>query len=97
MQLDSSIYYYKKAVKSGRESNSNLYLSNALSNLSLVLSMVGKTDEAITSIEESIGIVNEYDLQIIRAHTYKSASSIYLKKSDYKKSRNVCLRSSKSN
>ncbi|NOY48645.1 MAG: tetratricopeptide repeat protein, partial [Chlorobi bacterium] len=72
-QSDSAIYYYKRAIKEAEKTSNYLYLANTKSDLSFVLSEVGKIKEALVNIEESLALVNTHKLEFIRMAVYINA------------------------
>ncbi|MDY7395664.1 histidine kinase [Aureibaculum sp. 2210JD6-5] len=90
-QLDSSANYYQKAIKIARDTKNYLQLGNNLSNLSLVLSKANKSAEAITTIEESLKLIETNKLEFIKAPAYANAAMVFLKNLEYDKAEHYAL------
>jgi len=82
---DSSIYFYEQAEKLARTNNDVLNLANILSNLSLVQSEINELDKSIPNIAESISLITDNELEMLRTPTYINAAMVYLAHKDYDK------------
>lgn len=78
-QLDSSIYYFEVAIKRALETNNTAIEANCLSNLSLIFSRVDRMEDAISSVERALHLVDSNQIDIIRPTAYLNASEVYLK------------------
>lgn len=75
---DSALYYLNKALKLERKANNLIYLSHTLSNLALIKSRIHQVDSATANIEESLNLVDKYNLELVRVPVYLNASEVYL-------------------
>ncbi|UBZ13500.1 histidine kinase [Flagellimonas marinaquae] len=82
-QLDSAIYYYKKALNLEQVTNNPTYKANLYSNLSLIYSQADQLDAALASAENSIGLIEQYGIEFVRPTAYANASMAYLGNKDY--------------
>ena len=82
-QLDSAIYYYENCcILSSKIKNHNI-LANAKSGMGIALSKSGKKEEAKQYAEESINLVDAYNLEFIRPLIYINAAEVYLESSNH--------------
>ena len=77
-KLDSSAYYFRNGILESERVNNYLFGANAKSGLGIVLAKLGKIKEAKRYIEESLNMVDKYNLEFIRVPTYINASEVYL-------------------
>lgn len=75
---DSALFYLNKALKLEREAKNFIYLSHTLSNLALIKSRIDEFNEAKENIEESLELVDQYNLEMVRIPVYLNASEVYL-------------------
>lgn len=82
-QLDSAIYYYRKAIKSSRIIKNPAFEANNLSNLSLILVKQNKAKESKQAIEKSLEIAKKYQIKAIYSPIYVNAIEVYLLNNNY--------------
>ncbi|MFD1615697.1 tetratricopeptide repeat-containing sensor histidine kinase [Gelatiniphilus marinus] len=75
---DSALYYLNKALELERKAKNVIYLSHTLSNLALIKSRINKIDSAKINIEESLELLNKYNLEMVRIPVYLNASEVYM-------------------
>jgi len=89
---DSALYYLNKALKLERKANNFIYLSHTLSNLALIKSRIDKLDEAKLNIEESLELLEKYNLEMVRIPVYLNASEVYLNNQEVNTSEKYALK-----
>lgn len=89
---DSALYYLNKALKLERKAKNVIYLSHTLSNLALIKSRINKIDSAKINIEESLELVNKYNLEMVRVPVYLNASEVYLNNAELNISEKYALK-----
>lgn len=75
---DSAIYYYRLAEKINRENKNYLFLANDLSNMSLILHSMEKTEEALHDIMEALKLTEQWQLDYVKPTVYLNAAMIYM-------------------
>ncbi|MEM5566831.1 histidine kinase [Psychroserpens sp. AS72] len=77
-KLDSSIYYYKEAIAEANKDNSVLHIANIKSNLGLVQTNAGYLEDGLVSTNESLKLVEEHKLEVLKVSAYVNAAEVYL-------------------
>ncbi|WP_178989061.1 tetratricopeptide repeat-containing sensor histidine kinase [Winogradskyella schleiferi] len=77
-KLDSSIYYYKKALVGSEQNKQLLYVANIKTNLGLVQTNAGFIEEGLVSINESLDLIEQHNIESLRVPAYTNAAEIYL-------------------
>ncbi|WP_204345666.1 tetratricopeptide repeat-containing sensor histidine kinase [Psychroserpens algicola] len=96
-QLDSSIYYYKDAIFEAEKSNNIMHIANIKSNLGLVQSTAGYLNEGLKNTTESLALVEENNLEMLRVSAYVNAAEVYLKNDNIEKAEYYATNSLKLN
>lgn len=89
---DSALYYLEKAIDLERKINHNLFLAHSLSSLAVVKSRMNMPYEADKMIEESINLLDNYKLELVRSPIYLNASEIYLNNNNLAKAETYALK-----
>lgn len=84
-QLDSSIYYYKKALVGAEQSKRPLYIANIKTNLGLVQANAGFLKEGLATMNESLDLIETHNIEGLRITAYTNAAEVYLKNNDIEK------------
>ncbi|WP_335976454.1 tetratricopeptide repeat-containing sensor histidine kinase [Gaetbulibacter jejuensis] len=97
-ELDSSIYNYKKAIIEAEKSNSSsLLIANTKSNLGLVQTNAGYLEEGLKNTIESLNIIEQHNLEILKVAAYTNAAEVYLKNNAIEKAEHYATNSLKLN
>lgn len=96
-KLDSSIYYYKKSLIGAEQSNHHLYIANIKTNLGLVQTNAGFLEEGLTTISESLNLIEEHNIESLRVPAYTNAAEVYLKNNNIEKAEYYATNSLKLN
>ena len=98
-KLDSSIYYYKKALIGAEQSKDRrpLYIGNIKTNLALVQANAGFLEDGLATINESLDLIETHNIEGLRVTAYTNAAEIYLKNNDIKKAEYYATNSLKLN
>jgi tetratricopeptide (TPR) repeat protein len=83
--VDSSIYYYHKALDHQQLEGNPTFRANLYSNLSLMYEKAGNVDSAVICAEKSLGLINTHGIEFVRPTAYANASMAYLMANDYTK------------
>ena len=81
-KLDSAMYYYKKALVNAEENNQQLYIANIKANLGLIQAKAGFLTEGLKTINESLEVIEEYNIESLRVTAYTNAAEVYLYNND---------------
>lgn len=84
-KLDSAIYFYKNGIVESEKINNYMAVANAKNGLGLALAKSGKISESKQFIEESINMVDKYNLEFIRMPVYINATEVALASHEYEK------------
>ena len=96
-KLDSAIYYYKKSLIGAEQSKRPLYIANIKTNLGLVQANAGFLEEGLTNINESLSLIEEYNIEGLRVTAYTNAAKVYLQNNDIEKAEYYATNSLKLN
>jgi len=96
-KLDSSIYYYKKALIGAEQSKRPLYIANIKTNLGLVQTNAGFLEEGLTTMNESLDLIEAHNIEGLRVTAYTNAAEIYLQNNDIEKAEYYATNSLKLN
>ncbi|MBU2929392.1 tetratricopeptide repeat-containing sensor histidine kinase [Winogradskyella psychrotolerans] len=96
-QLDSSIYYYKKALEGAVQNNQTIFIANIKTNLSIVQANAGFLDDALASTIESLDLIEEHNIEGLRVTAYTNAAEVYLQNNDIEKAEYYATNSLKLN
>ncbi|WP_178984064.1 tetratricopeptide repeat-containing sensor histidine kinase [Winogradskyella helgolandensis] len=96
-QLDSSIYYYKKALEGAEQNNQTIVIANIKTNLSIVQANAGFLDDALTSTVESLDLIEKHNIEGLRVTAYTNAAEVYLQNNDIGKAEYYATNSLKLN
>ncbi|MDN3493118.1 tetratricopeptide repeat-containing sensor histidine kinase [Winogradskyella bathintestinalis] len=92
-KLDSSMYYYKKALVGSEENKQLLYIANIKTNLGLIQTNAGYSEEGLKNTTESLDLIEEHNIETLRVPAYINAAEIYLKNGDIEKAEYYALNS----
>lgn len=81
-QLDSAMYYYKNALESANLEQQPLYKANIKSNLGLVQTNAGFLEEGLMNTKESLDLIEQHNIEVLRVSAYINAAEVYLKNKD---------------
>lgn len=84
-QLDSSIFYFEKAIEEAVKIKNPAIEANSLGNLSKILLQAGKLPEAVKAVGDGIKLVEQYNIALAMPAVYTNASMVYLASKDYDK------------
>jgi tetratricopeptide (TPR) repeat protein len=86
-KLDSSIFYYKKALIGAEQSKDKrpLYIANIKTNLGLVQTKADFLEDGLTNTTEALNLIETHNLEGLRVTAYTNAAEVYLKNDDIKK------------
>lgn len=84
-KLDSSIYYYKKAIPEAEKANNLTLIANIKSNLGLVQTNAGYLREGIKNTTESLDLIEQQNIEMLRVPAYINAAEVYLENDDIEK------------
>lgn len=84
-QLDSSIYYYKRALIGAEQNKNTLFIANIKTNLSIVQANAGFLEDALTSTNESLDLIEKHNIEGLRVTAYTNAAEVYLQNNDIEK------------
>ncbi len=77
-KLDSSIYYYKKALVGAEQNKSQLYMANIKTNLGLIEARAGFLEEGLITTIESLELIEQQNIESLRVSAYTNAAEVYL-------------------
>ncbi|WP_197052661.1 histidine kinase [Psychroserpens sp. Hel_I_66] len=84
-KADSSIYYYKEAIISADTIQQILHIANIKSNLGLVQTKAGYTEEGLANTIESINLVEKHNFDLLKVSAFVNAAEVYLKNNNIEK------------
>lgn len=90
-QHDSAVHYLSRTVGLARQSSNWMFLANGLSSLSLIYGRMGRADDAVNAIEESLAIIDRYDIGYVRTTAYVNAAMAYQAKNDLRRAERLAL------
>ncbi|SDH28346.1 tetratricopeptide repeat-containing sensor histidine kinase [Winogradskyella thalassocola] len=96
-QLDSSIYYYKKALLGAEQNKNTIFIANIKTNLSIVQANAGLLEDALTSTNESLDLIEKHNIEGLRVTAYTNAAEVYLQNNDIEKAEHYATNSLKLN
>ncbi|MBC3846751.1 histidine kinase [Winogradskyella echinorum] len=96
-KLDSSIYYYKRALAGAERDKHILYIANIKTNLGLVQADAGLLEEGLATINESLDLIEKHNIESLRVTAYTNAAEVYLKNNDIEKAEYYATNSLKLN
>ena len=90
-QYDSAIHYFTMAIDMAKIQKNYTVLAYTQSALSFMFSKVDRMVEAIVNTEECLGLVEEYELKLIRVPVYLNSAMVYLKNKEYTRAENYAM------
>ncbi|WP_299107406.1 histidine kinase [uncultured Winogradskyella sp.] len=96
-KLDSAIYYYKKALVGAEQINRPLYIANIKTNLGLIQTNAGFLKDGLTTMNESLDLIETHNIEGLRVTAYTNAAEVYLKNNDIEKAEYYATNSLKLN
>lgn len=96
-KLDSSIYYYKKALVGAEQSKRPLYIANIKTNLGLVQTNAGFLEEGLKTTTEVLDLIENHNIEGLRVTAYTNAAEVYLQNNDIEKAEYYATNSLKLN
>lgn len=78
-KIDSSIFYYKKAIAVADTVKQILHIANIKSNLGLVQTNAGYMVDGLNNTNQSLELVENHKLEVLRVSAYVNAAEVYLK------------------
>ncbi len=91
-ELDSATVYFKKSMELAKLNNSFIDIANSKSNLARVLIDLNRNNEALIEMEESLEIINKYNLGFLKPVAYLNAALVYLSNEDYEKTEEYSMK-----
>ncbi len=84
-KLDSSMYYYQKALVGAEQNNRHIYIANIKTNLGLIQARAGFLNEGLTTINASLDLIEKYNIEGLRVAAYTNVAEVYLQNNDIEK------------
>lgn len=96
-KLDSSIYYYKKALVGAEQNKHTIFIANIKTNLSIVQANAGFLEDALTSTNESLDLIEQHNIEGLRVTAYTNAAEVHLQNKNIEKAEYYATNSLKLN
>ena len=96
-KLDSSIYYYKKALVGAKQNKHTIFIANIKTNLSIVQANAGFLEDALTSTNESLDLIEQHNIEGLRVTAYTNAAEVHLQNKNIEKAEYYATNSLKLN
>ncbi|MFC5623447.1 tetratricopeptide repeat-containing sensor histidine kinase [Algoriphagus winogradskyi] len=82
---DSAIFYFSKGLEHAQINTNPTQQANLYSNLSLIYSQAGQPEQAITTAEKSLKLVDSLEIDFVKPTAYANAAMAYLGTGDLEK------------
>jgi len=83
--IDSAIYFYRKALQHPQTEENPAFKANLYSNLSLMYEKSENAELAVSCAEKSLALINTHGIEFVRPTAYANTSMAYLKAGDLTK------------
>lgn len=84
-KLDSSIYFYKKALVGAEQNKQPLYIANIKTNLGLIQTNAGYLEEGLKNTNGSLNLIEQHNIESLRMPAYTNAAEVYLQNNNIEK------------
>ncbi|MUU78295.1 tetratricopeptide repeat-containing sensor histidine kinase [Winogradskyella endarachnes] len=84
-KLDSSIYYYKKALVGAELNKRPIFIANIKTNLGVVQTNAGFLEDGLLNTQESLDIIETHNIEGLRVTAYTNAAEVYLQNNNIEK------------
>ena len=82
---DSAIFYYSKGLEYEQIKNNPTQQANLFSNLSLIYFQAGQKEQAVSTAEKSLKLVDSLEIDFVKPTAYANAAMAYLGSGDLEK------------